>query len=1094
MNTFHCRFLIEPTGAFVKAVKGVYSPSLIVLFLTLVVFQLLAPVAAAQTTTSTIEGTVTDANGAVVAGATIKASGTNLATERTATSDSNGVYRITALPAGTYAVTVSQTGFATETARLELPLNRVATLDVQLKVGTVGGEVVDVTGELPLLEPSASSTGTTIMPQQIQDLPVNGRDYLDLLQLVPGVAINRQANPDGDNATPVLGERGGNNNFFIDGQPNKNTVTGGPGAQFNQETIAEFQVLTTGYKAEFGQASGAIVNVITKSGGNAFHGSASLFVRNEALDASNSLDPAVTDPPHLRRFDYSIAGGGPIIKDKIFFFGSSERIMEDRGIDFIYPNLGTTPGAVTVLQLLRSQENPFDTPQRTRETRNFFKLNENFGRHQLVQEVNYTNEYVRGSGQGLPSTRTSTSSRRLLLAFGDTMLLGDQANPWIVTLRGAFRGEPSDTRPFNPAVVGTTRLNAFSALQVCPPTCGLFGDLPAVTFGNPSTPSNLHQKYTSLSASANKLFGDHDVKLGWNFVRTKVDGLDSQTLTNQVFATVNDYITFGPVNSGIFLLLEGGGPTPEASEIHLKNDYNGLFVQDDWKLKKNLTVNLGLRWDYDSEFEGKKNFSPRLGVAWSVTPKTVVRAHFGIFYDQFRLGLVQRVPGFGGSDRRIVQSLYFPRGFYGSPSLISSLARLVGLPGPCISNRLTDAQIAASGATCPLGGPMVGVDRLNNVVAPGHAPIPANAVININNVQMLTGLSPDQYTTQAAAAIGQPAGYFVWGQFGVLNNPIIPAAAAPTAVDSTFRTPHTRSFSVGVQREITRDMVVEVDYFHREMRNLLGARLSNLAFRSRVTGRSFDPPGAGELPTFGPFFEGKYDGIVASFHKRLSNRYLIGASYTWAKATDNSLGIFTNPTDNFIGVAPLVTDPGRAATPTVPACPSQNNQNGPFTACNGNFVAQAGTFVNGPDIDKGPSDLALDHIFQVNGLVNLPWKFQIGGIFRAQSGFHFSRFDELNRDPDGNGNFNSIDFTAGRNAFTAPAFVNLDLRFSKRFDIGERVRVQLLVEFFNVLNRQNPAVVQNRVDSPLRPNLRPFGTADQVLPGREGQVGFRIEF
>ena len=100
----------------------------------------------------------------------------------------------------------------------------------------------------------------------------------------------------------------------------------------------------------------------------------------------------------------------------------------------------------------------------------------------------------------------------------------------------------------------------------------------------------------------------------------------------------------------------------------------------------------------------------------------------------------------------------------------------------------------------------------------------------------------------------------------------------------------------------------------------------------------------------------------------------------------------------------------------------------------------------------------------------------------------------MNRDPDGNGNFNSIDFTAGRNASTAPAFVNLDLRFSKRFDIGERVRVQLLVEFFNVLNRQNPAVVQTRVDSPLRPNLRPFGTADQVLPGREGQVGFRIEF
>ncbi len=1080
-----------------QAKFGRYSSSLMVLSLTLFMFQLFSLSATAQTTTSTIEGIVTDANGAVIAGATVKASGTTLATERTATSDAEGFYRLTALPAGTYTVTISQTGFAASTSNIELTLNRIATFDVQLQVGSGVGAEVTVTNELPLLEPNASSTGTTVTPQQIADLPVNGREYLDLLQLVPGVAINRQSG--GDNATPVLGERSGNNNFFIDGQPNKDTVSGGPAAQFNQETIAEFQVLTTGYKAEFGQASGAIVNVITKSGGNAFHGVASLFHRNEAFDAVNSLDESVTEPQHLRRFNYSLAGGGPIWKDRIFFFGSSERITEDRGIDFIYPALGAA--GAPVLQILRNQEDPFDVPQRSRETRNFLKLNEQFGRHQLVQEVNYTNEYVRGEGVGLPSTRTSTSGRRLLLAFGDTMLLGDQGNPWLVTLRAAFRGEPSDRRPSNPAIVGVTSLSAFAGTTPCPPACGaaaLFtGRLAAATFGNAQTPSNLDQKYTSFSANANKLFGDHDIKFGWQFLKTKVDGLDSQTLTNQVFATLNDYVTFGPVNSGIFLLLEGGGPTPESQEIHLRNNYNGVYVQDDWKLLKNLTVNLGLRWEHDSEFSSKKNFAPRLGVAWSVTPKTVVRAHFGKFYDQFRLGLVSQVPAFGGSDRRVVQSLYFPRGFYGSPSSISNIGRAVGLPGhPCISNSLTDAQIAAMGTTCPLGGgPIVGVDRLNNVVAPGRSPIPPNTVINITNVQALTGLTPDQYLTQAAAAVGVAPGYFQWGQFGVLNNPIIPAQTSPTTVDSTFETPQTLSFSVGVQREITKDMVVEVDYYHREMRNLLGNRTSNLAFRSRVTGRSFDPPNpVGEISTFGPFFEGKYDALVASFNKRLSNRYLIGASYTYAKATDNSLGIGTRSTDQFIGIAPLVTDPGRAATQTTPACPSQNNQNGSFTACNGNFVAQAGTFVNGPDLDKGPSPLALDHIFQVNGLVNLPWQFQISGIFRAQSGFRFSRFDELSRDPDGNGNFNGIDFTAGRNAFTAPPFVNLDLRFSKRFDIGERVKIQLLLEFFNVFNRQNPAAVQNRADSPLRPALRPFGTADQVLPGREGQVGFRIEF
>src|SRR5205085_7871434 len=308
-------------------------PSLIVLPLILFMSHILSATATAHTTTSTIEGTVTDVNGAVVAGAEVKVSGATLASERSTATDAEGFYRLTALPAGSYTLTVSGTGFSTSTANIELTLNRIVTFDVKLQVGGVGAVVNVSADSLPLLERNASATGATITPRQITQLPVNGRNYLDLLQLVPGVAINRQADPNSDNANPVLGERSGNNNFLIDGQPNKDTVLGGPAAQFNQETIAEFQVLTTGYKAEFGQASGATVNVITKSGGNAFHGIASLFHRNEAFNSVNSLDPTVTKSLHLRRFDYSLAVGGPIIKDKVFFFGSSERITEDRAID-----------------------------------------------------------------------------------------------------------------------------------------------------------------------------------------------------------------------------------------------------------------------------------------------------------------------------------------------------------------------------------------------------------------------------------------------------------------------------------------------------------------------------------------------------------------------------------------------------------------------------------------------------------------------------------------------------------------------------------------------------------------------------------------
>lgn len=1062
------------------------------LAIALVMVQLLSSIATAQTTTSTLEGTVRDANGAVIAGAEVKASGQTLASERSAMTDAEGVYRLTALPAGTYTLTISQKGFATSTSNIELTLNRVVTFDVQLQVGSIGATASVTADVLPLLETNASSTGATITPQQIRDLPVNGRNYLDLLQLVPGTAVNRQSDPEGDNANPVLGERSGNNNFFIDGHPNKDTVSGGPAAQFNQETIAEFQVLTTGYKAEFGQASGAIVNVITKSGGNEFHGAGSFFLRNEAFDSSNSLDPTKTDPPYLRRFDYSAALGGPIIKNKVFFFASAERITEDRRIDFNYPDVGNA----TVNQLIRNLESSFDTPTPSRETRLFLKLNEQLGRHSLSQEINYTNGNVKNfaslsAGNSVPSTRTDRGARNLLLAFADTMLLGEQGDPWIVTLRGAYRGEPSDVLPAHPEAGGGNSLTAYpvpvtAALQVP-------GPLPSVNFGNSLTRSFLDQRYTALSANANKRVGNHDIKFGWNFLRTKVDGLEPRTLQQQLFTTLPDFATFDPVVTGISLLAQSGGIRPEDDELHLQNNYNALFVQNDWKVRNNLTLNLGIRWEHDSEFEANKNFGPRLGVAWGITPKTVVRSQLGVFYDQFRLGIARGVPQFGGANQVTNQVLLFPRGLYGSPNFISSAGLLLLGSGPCFANfsvpggnNITDAQITAAARTCPLRPTQafIGVDRLNNVVAPGHAPIPANVPINIGNIQTLSGLTPEQYLTAANTAIGFP-GFFSWGPFGQLTNQIIPPFGAPDSLENIDQTPNTLGFSVGVQHEIAKDMVIEANYHHRKIRNLLGPRLSNLAFRARVAGqaRSFDAPGTAVI-SFGPYYQGKYDGLVLSVNKRFSNRYLIGANYTFAKATDNSRGVNTFPSDSFIGTVPVVTEAATGVT----------NANGSFVSTNGNFVAQAGSFSNGPDVDKGPSDLSVDHIFQINGMVSLPWQFQISGIFRAQSGFHHSRqFAGTTQtpfiDPDGDGNTNSIDTrNSTRNAFTSSPFVNLDLRFTKRFDLGERVKIDLFYEMFNVFNRQNPASINTQ------PAANLFGTVQQVLPGREGQLGLRIEF
>jgi outer membrane receptor protein involved in Fe transport len=1053
-------------------------PALLLLLL------LTASTAAAQTT-STIEGTVTDGTGAVLAGAQVRVSGITLVSERSATSDASGLYRVTALPAGDYTVTISAAGFATRTIALELTLNRLVVLDVTMQVEGVE-EAIEVS--TPMVEARTTATGATITPRQITELPVNGRNYLDLLQLVPGVAINRQVDPNSDRSNPVLGERSGNNNFLIDGVSNKDTVNGGPSQQFNQETIAEFQVLTNGYKAEFGQASGAVVNVITKSGGNDFQGVGSLYFRDDALDSSNSLDEKETDLP-LRRYDSSAAGGGPIVRDRIFFFGSAEHVSERRQLDFDYPDTGSE----VVNQLLRDQEAPFDVPTRLSETRVFGKVDELVGEHRLTQQVNYTDNRLRNflplsAASSLPSARNDTDTDRLLLAFGDTALLGDQTNPYVLTLRAAFRSEDGATTPSQTTLTGATLFNPYDS-ACTPATCLIFGNLPTVSFGNINTPSHLDQQYTAVNASINRLFGGHDVKLGLNFLRTVVDGIDPRLLQNQLFATTDDFARFGAATAGVYLLAAAGGLTPRDDEIHMRNNYTALFVQDDWQLRDDLTVSLGLRWDYDSEFEDTDNVSPRVGAAWSIRPETVVRGSFGVYYDQFRLGLARNVPGFGGTDQRIVQYLVFPRGLYGSPSFVSSIALLLGLPGGCFSNNLlgnlTDAQIAAAGIPCPVAPPLpfIGVDRLNRVVAAGRSPIPADTAITVDNVQTLTGLTPQQYADQASAAVGQPAGYFVFGPTGLLTNVIIPPQLRPTAIDDSFDTPHTLGFNVGVQHELTQDMAISVDYFHRDIRDLLGLRNSNIAFESRVLGRQFLPPFTeGPIRTFGPFFEGTYDALVLEFRKRFSRRVALGASYTYADATDNSLGIESTASDSFIGTVPPVTDPDTGSS----------NVDGPFTRANGTLVQQAGTFLNGPDRDKGPSDLAIDHVLQINGLVELPYQIHVSGIFRAQSGFHFSRSPETGVlvDPDGDGSVNGIDVDAGRNAFTAPPFVNLDMRFTKRFQIGSRVKADVLLEFFNLLNRQNPAAVGEQEGVALQP----FGKAIQVLPGREGQIGFRIEF
>jgi hypothetical protein len=352
--------------------------------------------------------------------------------------------------------------------------------------------------------------------------------------------------------------------------------------------------------------------------------------------------------------------------------------------------------------------------------------------------------------------------------------------------------------------------------------------------------------------------------------------------------------------------------------------------------------------------------------------------------------------------------------------------------------------------------------------------------------------------------MGQSAGFFQYDPFGNLTISQSLFGALGNIIVSVyphFKTPYNSNLHFGVQRQLARNITVQADYYHRDINNILGIRQTNLAFAARLNGNAgMLQPGTGNtvINSYGPWYAGTYNGLTLNIHKGFSERFDLDAGYTYAHAIDDALNAnfisdvqggegFSSitdygPTDNFVGVPPVVTDP----------VTGQTNANGSFYISSGPqqgvFVPQAGKPYNGPGLDKGPSDLTPNQIFFVSGVVQLPKTFQISSIFRAQSGFHFTQAGMI--DQSGNDGFDGLNVLTGRNRYTAPPYLNVDARLAKGFHFGERVKGQYLLEFFNVLNRANPAVVQNN----LGVQGSPFGSSTQVLPGREGQVGVMLEF
>jgi len=632
-----------------------------------------------------LNGTVRDTSGSVVANAGVSLR--NLDTNRTytSTSDASGYYIVPNLPPGSYELNVTYTGFEPFLqSGIQLRVGQTATLDVTL---TVQGrrEVLEVTSQTPAIEPTRTEISNVIETRQIQGLPISGRLFTDFALLTPGVTTGRTSV--GSTITEFevcrvsfAGMRDLSNQVTVDGADNINTATGSQRATPPQEAVQEFRVVNNSFGAEYGRALGGIVNIVTKSGGNNFHGSVYDYFQNDALNARSLLQPE-PQPNVLRQNQFGATLGGPITKDKTFFFINYEG--QRRGESPTYPPvllnnlalINASKAALGVarenLGILKTKDNDYG----------FARLDHELGaRNQLSVRYNIENSRnlnqlvgatLDGGGIGAPSSGHNVFLSDQSLAGTLTSQIGSNL---VNTALGQYA-----RRHYNfPGVTGEPNLDIPNEL--------LFGH----NFG---VLDKIWETRIQGSDSMSWISGKHFVRFGAdvNHVRNYVlwPGFTPIRIILPGINCLVDFANFVsssariPSNSAtgpcplppgangvpiafqsaplgtavnftpgvVERLSTNGWPNaylPEQEKnfsVNLNHGYYGFFVQDQWKFSEKLTFNYGLRYDFESGLSDQmdvshKGFQPRVGLAYSPDRKTVIRAGFGLLNDRYALSFL----------------------------------------------------------------------------------------------------------------------------------------------------------------------------------------------------------------------------------------------------------------------------------------------------------------------------------------------------------------------------------------------------------------------------------------------------------------------
>ncbi len=594
--------------------------------------------AAAQQTSGNVNGRVLDQSQAAVPGVTVSATNTATGFNRVVTTDGEGVYHLTALPIGMYDVKVDLQGFQPITRNIEVTVG--ANIDVNFDLKTSGvAESVQVTAQTPLIETSTSSVGGIVETHRIESLPLNGRQFANLAATIPGVGLGMHSDPTKSTqfAPQIGGGNGRNLNYQIDGGDNNDDTVGGLLQLFPLEAIDQFQVVTSRYKAEYGRSNGGVLNVVTKSGTNDLHGSWLTFFRDKDLNAQTETEKlANRDKQDYRRWQYGGSFGGPVVTNKLFYFGAFERTQQDTNQTVNLPN-----------GLFPEFNGTFGVPYR-----------ETLLTTKVTATINANNYLSVRYGRNQNSQPQDASPLNAQNAWGDS--------------KNTFN---SINLNYN-LVLGSRGLNEFIfqyadfSNHIAPTSNETRQTFPnGVAVGqNPNTPQTTEQKKFQFrddftwSVAGHGGIG-HSFKVGANWIHEPHLFITFNTGKGIVQYTHLDNTLTGPIQT----IVQNDG---DAHANIPFEQYSG-YVQDDWKITSRLTMNVGLRYDLITGYQidqsnnpnfvkvqqagaagqlagikglenfGKSpkddtnNWQPRIGVAYDIRGdgRDVVRAGWGVYQD-----------------------------------------------------------------------------------------------------------------------------------------------------------------------------------------------------------------------------------------------------------------------------------------------------------------------------------------------------------------------------------------------------------------------------------------------------------------------------